>query len=178
MTEYNWQKFRKFLNNQNVKVIASPYYYYFIGAFWGWFNMSCVSSPNGNTLQAGVIVQMTVNKSLLKWLLCYWGELFIPLEHGAFINPGSGSSSKFSFLWSALFLVHTHKQSLGCRHWISRLCHRVASRSETLSSTASAYINMWKAKAVPNIPSKHLSCVDSAWKNSKQTTLSRAIFMV
>lgn len=121
----------------------------------GWFSMW--ETPGVET-RPNVIVEMTVNKSLLRLLLYYWEELFISEEQGAFIMWGSGSPSKFSFLWCALFLVRTHKQSQGCRHWISRLCHRVAPGSGQLSCAASAYISMWKAKAVPNIPSKHLSC--------------------
>lgn len=90
---------------------------------------------------------------------CTIGKSYLyPKSRGAFIIRASGSPSKFSFLWRALFLVHTHKQNQGCRHWISRLCHRVAPGSGQLSCAASAYISMWKAKAVPNIPSKHLSC--------------------
>lgn len=45
-----------------------------------------------------VIVEMTVNKSLLRLLLYYWEELFISEEQGAFIMRGSGSPSKSSFL--------------------------------------------------------------------------------
>lgn len=45
-----------------------------------------------------VIAEMTVNKSLLRWLLYYWEKLFISEEQGAFIIRGSGSPSKFSFL--------------------------------------------------------------------------------
>lgn len=121
----------------------------------GWFS---VWEWPGVETRPSVIVEMTVNKSLLRLLLYYWEELFISEEQGAFIKRASGSPSKFSFLWCALFLVCTHKQSPGCRHWISRLCHRVAPGSGQLSCAASAYISMWKAKAVPNIPCKHLSC--------------------
>lgn len=127
----------------------------------GWFNMW--GTPGVET-RPDVIVEMTEYKSLPRWLLYYWEELFISEEQGAFIIPGSGSPSKFSFLWRALFLVHTHKQSQGCRHWISRLCHHVAPGSGQLSCAASAYISMWKAKAVPNIPSKHLPWPNLAWK--------------
>lgn len=130
-----------------------------------WFNMW--GTPGVET-RPSVIVEMTVNKSLLRLLLYYWEELFISKEPRAFIIRVSGSPSKFSFLWCALFLVHTHKQSQGCQHWISRLCHRVAPGSGQLSCAASAYISMWKAKAVPNIPSKHLSCPNPAWKNSRE----------
>lgn len=136
----------------------------------GWSNMW--GTPGVET-QLNVIVEMTVYKSLPRWLLYYWEELFISEEQGAFIIRGSGSPSKFSFLWRALFPVHTHKQSQGCRHWISRLCHRVAPGSGQLSCAASAYISMWKAKAVPNIPSKHLSWPNLAWKNSKERDASR-----
>lgn len=121
----------------------------------GWFSMW--GTPVVETWPS-VILEMTVNKSLLRLLLYYWEELFISEEQGAFIMWSSGSPSKSSFLWCALFLVRTHKQSRGCRHWISRLCHWVAPGSGQLSCAASAYISMWKAKAVPNIPSKHLSC--------------------
>lgn len=131
----------------------------------GWFDMW--GTPGVET-RPHVIVEMTVYKSLLRWLLYYWEELFISEEQEAFIIRGSGSPSKFSFLWCALFLVHTHKQSQGCRHWISRLCHRVAPGSGQLSCAASAYISMWKAKAVPNISSKHLSCPNLVWKNSRE----------
>lgn len=49
-------------------------------------------------IRPNVIVEMTVNKSRLRLLLCYWEELFISEELGAFIMWGSGSPSKFSFL--------------------------------------------------------------------------------
>lgn len=61
--------------------------------------------------QPNVIVERTMYKSLPKWLLYYCEELFISEEQGAFIIQRRGSPSKFSFLWRALFLGHTHKQS-------------------------------------------------------------------
>lgn len=132
----------------------------------------------GVETRPNVIVEMTVNKSLPRLLLYYWEELFISEEREAFIMPSSASPSKFSFLWCALFLVRSHKQRQGCRHWISRLCHRVAPGSGPLSCAATAYISMWKAKAVPNIPSKHLSCPKKkktpVWKNSRDESWVRA----
>lgn len=131
----------------------------------GWFNVW--RTPGLETWLSVIVKWRCISHS---WDgFCTIGKSYLhPKSWGHLSSGDSGSPSKFSFLWRALFLVHTHKQSQGCRHWISRLCHRVASGSGQLSCAASAYISMWKAKAVPNIPSKHLSCLNPAWKNSRE----------
>lgn len=55
------------------------------------------------------VVGMMVCKSLLRWLLCYWGGIiYIRRAGGHSSSKDSGSPSKFSFLWHALFLMRTH----------------------------------------------------------------------